>query len=146
MRRRNIIIGVVGLLVVIGVIGAIYGTKGAPENAGQVIFGTAVDSSAMKVTTPVTSIKAGTQVGWVAYLNDAVKGTSVTLTLARVDSGGAEQTVASKPFDVADPNFNELEFNPDNSIASYGPGTYKVRYVRPSDGTVLATGTITVTP
>jgi hypothetical protein len=148
MRRRILLIAVavVGVLIVLG---ALFG-KGSPgssgSSSGQVVFGTAIDAGAFTVASPVTSVSANQTVGWVAYLTDAVNSTKITVTLAQEPSGGGEQTVATTDVDVANPEDNELAHTPDNAISSYGPGTYTVRYVRPSDGKVLASGTITITP
>jgi len=39
-----------------------------------------------------------------------------------------------------------VSHGPDDTLGQLGPGTYDVRYVRTSDGTLLASGTVTITP
>lgn len=143
MRRRTLVLGGAGALVAIGAIGAVVGGK---TNAGQIVFGTTIDAGNFKVAAPVTTVKEGTALGWVAYLNDSVKGTSVTVTLALANAGAAESTVASQTVSIADPEWNQLAHTPDQAVSGESPGTYRVRYVRPSDGTLLAEGTIVVSP
>src|SRR6266576_254298 len=109
MRRRNILIGagaVVVALIVIGTlakpgtpassppVGAGSADTPPPDLTGQIVFGTTVDSDSMTVASPVTSAKVSSAIGWVAYLSDAAKGTTLTLTIANVSSGGAETPVS----------------------------------------------------
>ena len=127
-------------------IATVTGCSGGSSNSGQILFGTAIDTSNFTVTTPVTTIKTGADLGWVAYLNDSVNGTTMTLTVALVGNGGAETNVATVPVSVSDPNFNEFAHQPDTSLTSQDPGMYTLRYIRPSDSKVLAQGSIQITP
>lgn len=155
MRKRNIVIGAVIVVAGLAALGstvkptattpATSAATTAPVLTGQVVFGTTIDSSAMTVAAPITTAKLTDLVGWVAYFTDAAKSTSLTLTLAQVGSGGAETPITTTTVDISNPQFNELGHVPDNALASSGSGTYTIRYIRPSDATVLATGTITLT-
>jgi hypothetical protein len=98
----------------------------------------------MTVTDPGTAFASTDLVGWVAMLSDSVNGTSLTLTLASVDASGAETTITTEPMAVANPGDNEFAHAPDDTLGSLGAGTYTLRYIRGS--TVLASGTVTITP
>lgn len=153
---RNIVIGAVVVLAVLAAIGSTVkpsGTGGspaataAPDLKGQVVFGRSIDSSAMTVAAPITTAKLTDSIGWVAYLSDQAKSTALTLTLASVTSGGAEAPVSTVTVDISNPQDNELAHAPDTTLgAALGAGTYAIRYIRPSDSTVLATGMLTLIP
>ncbi len=150
---RKITFSVMASLVVLLAVAGCGGTSGTPFPSGastvftgQILFGSSVSADTMTVTTPITTAKLGDPLGWVAYLNDAAKSTTLTVTVASVSTGGAETAVASAPVQVSNPQFNQLAHLADNSLGAYGAGIFTVRYIRPSDGAVLATGTITLTP
>ena len=151
---RKISFAVVGTLVVlVAIAGCGAGTSGSPLPSGasqvytgQILFGSSVSADTMTVATPITTAKVGDVIGWVAYLNDAAKSTTLTVTVASVSSGGAEAEVDHATAQVSNPQFNQFAHVPDNSLSAYGAGKFTVRYIRPSDGAVLATGTITLTP
>jgi hypothetical protein len=154
-----LIVGVVAALVYIQV-GQINHDIGAALNAtsppayvsnptsapDSIVFGTSVDSDAMTVADPATTFSTTDMVGWVAILSGKIGGASVTVTLASVSSGGSETTITSAPMSVSNPDANEFAHAPDNYLGSLGAGTYTLRYIRVSDGTILAAGTVTITP
>ncbi len=76
----------------------------------------------------------------------AKPGGNLAPTKPAIATGAAESTVATQTVPIADPAWNSLAHTPDDAVSGQSPGTYKVRYVRPSDGTLLAEGTIVVSP
>ena len=135
------------LLVAAGLLaGACGGSGASPRPNGEIVFGTAVDTAHFTVTTPATSVKAGTQVGWVAYFSAPANNTKLTITIARLNSGGGEESLFSGDQDVADPQVDTWAHDPTDALTSQGPGQYTLRYIRTSDQTILAMGTLSVTP
>jgi hypothetical protein len=135
------------VLVVVGALAAACGGIGASARPnGQIVFGTAVDMTTFTVTTPVTTVAAGTQVGWVAYFSESANNTKLTITIARLNSGGAEESLFSGDQDVANPQVDTWAHDLTDAISTQGPGQYTLRYIRPTDQTVLAMGTLSVTP
>ena len=128
------------------VVGGCGGVGASPRPNGQIVFGTSVDTAAFAVASPMTSFAAGTLVGWVAYFSESVNDTKLTITIARVNAGGGEESLFTGDQDVANPQIDTWAHDPTDALTSQGPGQYTLRYIRASDQKVLAAGTITVTP
>jgi hypothetical protein len=112
--------------------------------AGTIAFGTAVDTTSMRVVNPGTSFRASEPVGWVARLSAPVNGDSVSVGI--FSAGGGNVTISGFGVAIPNPADDVLSHSADNTLGQLGPGTYTVHYVRTSDGTLLASGTVTITP
>lgn len=120
-------------------------TPQSQPDPGTIWFGTAVGSG-LTMTSHADSFAASALIGWVAVLSDTPNDTSVKVTLAQQAAGGGETVLGNTTVDVSDPQANVLSHSPDDTLGSAGAGTYVLRYIRPSDGKVLAQGTVTITP
>ncbi|HEX7491282.1 MAG TPA: hypothetical protein VF337_06230 [Candidatus Limnocylindrales bacterium] len=122
------------------------GATDAPTQVpGNITFGTSLDSKTWVVSGASTTFKTTDTIGWAARLTDSAKSSTLTLTLATVDSSGTETVVDTETVNVTDQTDDIFGHIPDTALGALGAGTYKMRYTRPSDGTVLATGTVTIT-
>jgi hypothetical protein len=122
------------------------GATAAPsQTPGTIVFGTSIDTTAWTVGNAATSFRTTDLVGWAARLNDAANSATLTFTLASVDSSGAETNVDTETVNVTNQSDNIFGHAADKTMGAMGAGTYIMRYTRPSDSTVLATGTVTIT-
>lgn len=118
----------------------------APEVAllGTIEFGTKYDPDTLVMLKPAGRFHAtASEIAYVIHLSEPAGTTSLTLSLTRRSSGGAETTIVSLPFEVANPDFDtfanavDLAFLVDRKL-----GTYVMRMIR--EGDVLAEGTFTI--
>ena len=113
-----------------------------PESLlGTIEFGTKYDPDTLEMTRAAHRFHASAKsIAYVIHLSEAAGSTSLTLTLTRRTSGGAETTIATVPFEVANPDFdtfaNWYDFA---AFADRELGTYVLRIVR--EGKLLAEGT-----
>ncbi len=118
-------------------------TPAAPEVrlAGTIEFGTKYDPDTLAMTTPVSRFKVTyNPISYVIHLSEPAGATSLTLSLTRRASGGAETTIVSVPLDVANPEFNTFANSTDlGGLADHKVGTYVLRLIR--EGELLAEGT-----
>jgi hypothetical protein len=66
------------------------------------------------------------------------------LEVASVAAGGAETTVDTGDINWSNRQANELSHSPDITVGAFGAGTDTIRNV--GTGSVLAAGTVTITP
>jgi hypothetical protein len=112
---------------------------------GTIVFGTTIDAATKTVASPIATAALASPFGWVAHLSEPAKDANLTLTVAGITANGNENPVSSTTVAVSDPQAKDLVHEPDRALAALGGGQFTLRYIRPSDGTVLAKGTITFT-
>jgi len=115
------------------------------QTPGTIVFATSVDTTAWTVANPGTTFKTTDLVGWAARLTDSANSATLTFTLDSVDSSGAETNVDTETINVTNQSDNIFGHAADKTLGGMGAGTYTMRYTRPSDSKVLATGTVTIT-
>jgi hypothetical protein len=121
------------------------GTGDPAKTPGTIVFGTSVDTTDWTVANRGTTFAASDEIGWVAYLSEDARSSTLTFTLVSVDEGGTETPVDTETVQVGDQSRNVFGHAANNALGSLGAGTYTIRYARPGDGKVLAAGTVTIT-
>jgi hypothetical protein len=118
----------------------------APEvTPGPIVFGTSIPQGAYAVSSPLTSFHRGTAIGWVATMSEPFNATTLTLSItSEVVNSVVNMKVYTVP--VTNPQDDAIAHPPDDVLQYLQPGTYTVTYIRTSDGTELATGTVVITP
>jgi hypothetical protein len=114
-----------------------------PEIAllGTIEFGTKFDPDTLVMLKPATRFHASAKsISYVIHLSEPAGATSLTLSLTRRSSGGAETTIVTVPWEVANPDFDTFANAVDlASLVDRELGTYVMRVIR--EGDVLAEGT-----
>lgn len=115
-----------------------------PDLSGTIEFGTKFDPDTLVMTKPTDRFKRTYKpISYVIHLSEPAGATSLTLTLTKRSSGGAETTIVSVPFDVANPEFDIFANSADlGFLVDRKAGTYVMRLIR--EGDVLAEGTFTL--
>jgi hypothetical protein len=122
------------------------GDTGAPvQTPGTIVFGTSVDTTTWHVANASTTFKTAESVGWAAALTGPANSPTLTFTLSAVDSQGNETVIDTETIPVSDQSDDVFVHRADNTLGTLGPGKYSMRYSRPSDGTLLASGVVTIT-
>ena len=116
----------------------------APDLSGTIEFGTKFDPDTLVMTKPTDRFKRTYKpISYVIHLSEPAGATRLTLTLTKRSSGGAETTIVSVPFDVANPEFDTFANSADlGLLVDRKAGTYVMRLIR--EGDVLAEGTFTL--
>jgi len=111
---------------------------------GVITFGTSFDRETLLIDKPASRFGRGRdEIAWSAQFVEAAGATTITLILARVSKGGAEEVVVTTDVDIANPDFSLLANSADLAgIADNKAGTYVLRYLR--EATVLAEGEFTL--
>ena len=148
-RSRTIALGL-ALMAALALAGcsvsvSIGATASPAQTPGTIVFGTSLDTTTWAVSNPAVTFKTTDMVGWAARLTESANSSALTLTLASVDSSGTETVVDTATIDVTNKSDDVFGHAADNTLGSIGAGTYTMRYTRPSDGKVLAEGTVTLT-
>ena len=115
------------------------------STTGTIVFGTTVDSATMSVASPITRAALSSPFGWIAHLSEPAGATTLSLTVASITANGNENPVSTTSVAIPDPQAKDLVHPPDTAFASLGGGDFQFRYIRSSDGKVLAAGKITFT-
>jgi hypothetical protein len=149
-RRTNVVALAFALIAAVSAAGCsasiTIGATASPAQArGTIVFGTSIDTTAWTVGNAGTSFKTTDLVGWAARLTDSANSATLTFTLASVDASGAETNVDTETVNVTNQSDDIFGHVADKTMGAMGAGTYVMRYARPSDGTVLAKGTLTIT-
>jgi hypothetical protein len=110
------------------------------SDLGKITFGTKFDRETLLIDEPRRRFKRNyPEIAWSAQFIEAAGSTTITLIMARVSKGGAEEVVVTTDVDIANPTFSLLANSADlASIADNKAGKYVLRYLR--DSTVLAEG------
>ena len=149
-RRSRIVTLVVALVAVVSLAGcsvsvSIGSTEAPTQTPGTIVFGTSIDTTAWTVASPASTFASTDLIGWVAHLTGSANSATLTFTLSSVDASGTETVVDTETLNVTNQSDDLFGHTADKTLGAQGAGTYKMRYARPGDGAVLATGTVTIT-
>ena len=107
---------------------------------GTITFGAEFDRETLLIKKPATRFgRNRSEIAWSAQFFEPADATTITLILARVSKGGAEEVVVTTDVDIANPEFSLVANSADLAgIADNKAGRYVLRYLR--DSTLLAEG------
>ena len=115
------------------------------EGLGVITFGMSYDDETLLIDKPKSKFKRNVKsIAYSAQFSEVAGSTTLTVVLAKVSKGGAEELLESTDVTISNPEFDLFANEADlASIVNNKKGKYMFRYLW--EGTVLAEGTFELT-